>query len=115
MTATVRIVPACITALEMDYGTAFQIAVHLDDMAKTAEESYAVDLRSFQDMLTKAIARDAKLPKVRLGIVAHGAQWLMYAVQNQAGVDAEPYAMRVAREEVFNALKDALARVEHPL
>lgn len=114
MTATVQIVPACITALEMEHSTAFQIAAHLDVLSKKAEENHAVDLRSFSDMLIKAMSRDAKLPKVRLGIVAQGAQWLMYAVQNQAS-DDEPAAMAKAREVVFNALKDALTRVEHSL
>lgn len=114
MTTTVRIAPACITALEMAHATANHIAVHLQTMADNAEADYVTDLLSFKDMLIKAMIRDSELPVVRLGIVAHGAQWLMYAVQNAASHD-EPAALSKAREEVFNALKDALARVEHPL
>lgn len=113
MTATVTIVPACITGLSMSHATAFQIGAHLLTMSKTAEPNYKVDIDAFHQLLVKATSNHHHSPAVSLGIVSHGAQWLMYALQNAASED-ESDEMSKAREEVFTALKDALARVGQP-
>lgn len=99
----------------MSMQTAFQITVHLRTVAQGSDSAHAHDLNQFADMLRKAhsSAMAQNSPTVSIGIVSHGAQWLMYAVQNAASED-EPAERNEAREVVFTALKDALARVTQP-
>lgn len=113
MTASVTIVPACITGLSMSHATAYQIGAHLLSLSKIAEGDYQKDIDAFYQLLVKATVNGQQAQCITLGLVSHGAQWLMYAVQNAASED-EPAEMSKAREEVFTALKDALARVGQP-
>lgn len=110
MTASVTFAPACITALQMSHSTSFEVAAHLNMVASIAEGDYKNDVENFTQLLVSAISNHSGQPLVKLGIVAQGAQWLMYAVQNSASTD-EPPAMTAAREEVFTALKNALDKV----
>lgn len=113
MPATVTIVPACITGLTMAHATAYQLGAHLLSLSNKADGDHRNDIDNFYQLLVKATVKDQQQDAIRLGIVSHGAQWLMYVVQNAASED-EPAEMAKAREEIFTALKDALSRVEQP-
>lgn len=110
MTAAITFTPACITGLQVSHDAAEAIVSHLKALSNTAECDYRNDLNSFATMLEKAILNWAGVEHVRIGLVAHGAQWLMYAVQNAAS-DNEPADISKAREEVFTAIKTALDKV----
>lgn len=117
MTATVTIVPACITGLSMDQSTCNEIGSHLRALAIQAEQDYRNDLVQFSDMLAKAQSNAMlqKAPLVTIGITAQGAQWLMYAVQNAACALADEEPQRGdARREVFVSIKNALTQVGQP-
>jgi len=111
MPASVTIVPACITGLTMAHATAYQLGAHLLSLSSRAESAHRNDIDNFYQLLIKATVKDQCEEAIRLGLVAHGAQWLMYVVQNAASED-EPAEMTKAREEIFTALKDALASVQ---
>lgn len=99
----------------MSIETCNQIGAHLRAMAATSESAYGYDLTQFANMLVTAESKAMRenSPMVSIGIVSHGAQWLMYAVQNAAYED-EPAERSRAREEVFTALHDALKSVGQP-